>query len=81
MASFKISGFVIILILWIISWSAISAAVTAAQKWALDAFELDHKQWQSWMWVALISAILGAVILYALNLNLSDLVGSFIKRQ
>jgi len=80
MASFKITGFAIILILWAITWCAISAATTAAQKWALDTFGLDQKQWKSWMWIALISAILGAVILYTLNINLLDLVGSFIKK-
>lgn len=79
MASFKISGFVIILILWAITWCAISAATTAAQKWMLDNFELDKRQWQSWIYIAIISAVLGGVILYVLNINLLDLVSSFVK--
>lgn len=80
MASFKISGLVIILIIWTIAWTAISAATTAAQKWLLDHLDLDKRQWQSWMYIAIIAAIFAAVVLYLLNINLLDLASSFIKK-
>ena len=74
------SGLVIILILWAITWSAISAASIAGQKWLLDNFDLDKKRWQSWIYVALISAVSAAVILYALNINILNIYSTFVRQ-